>query len=654
MPYRPLLYSFSLTAALLGAALPAHASDSNTAPSKKYRQAQDMAYGVALYDYFQGNYFDALSTLMVAEERDTIRIHTDNAALIEGGISLGFGLQERAAELFEQQLQVDRGDPETLARYRAVAWLKLAELNYRQQNWPQAKQQLQKSGAANRSDLALNLALRDGDFAAAEQRLASETLPLKYRLLGRINLAAALARQQRFGEAITQYGQAAGLVQELGETEPELQILRDKAHIGAGYAFALQQRFPQAMEEFRQVRLRTAWADRALLGLGWSAINSERYRAAVDALQFLLEQHSDSGAAREALVALPYSYEKLQRPKAALLAYQQAEQNYRSTLTELQQLQSSVSALAFAPAVDPERARFGWLEVAEAPQLIRDNRRYLQQILQSDHFQLRLSELRDLKQLAQVIARWQEQLPLFGQLLDARKLRRKEIVDGYNSAQYDQQVDIARQEYRALKNTLARIEEDRDGLALLATEEGEENEDVELLNLLQRAEARHAQLASLGKTREYQRKTLQRARGILQWQAAQDYHDNLWQKHKTLRALEEQLSAADKQRQQVDRISSRAPQLRQLQHKAAAAQPQLAQQSRAIVAASAAIESSIRRDVIAELHRQRAQIQQYMAHSRLAIARLQDAAMQESTVRGMPLDGTAPPEESTGAGGSGE
>lgn len=630
MPYPAPLRTISLTLALLGAGAQSLASEKE---APQYRQAQDMAYGVALYDYFQGNYFDALSSLMVADKRDAIRVHADNAALIEGGISLGFGLPERAATLFEQQLQQERGDPETLARYRKVAWLKLAELNYRQQDWPLAAEQLQKSGAADKSDLSINLALHTRDFVAAERLLDTDTLPLAQRLLGRINLAAALAREQRYGEAIAQYKKADALGADPENPTEEVRILRDKAHIGAGYAYALQQRFPQALAEFRRVRLRTAWADRALLGLGWAAINSGQYPSAIDALQFLLEQHSGSAQVREALVALPYSYEKLQRPKAALVAYRLAESRYHAALSELQQLQQSVTTLEFAADLETEQPRFGWLEVADTPQLLQDNRRYLQRILESDQYQLRLSELRDLRQLARVIDNWRQRLPLFDQLIDARKRRRSDIVENYSSAQYDQQVEMAGRQYRELKNALARIERDRDGLALLAVAD---NENAELLQLLQRAEKRYGKLAPHGKTRDYQRKTLQRARGLLQWQAAQEYHDNLWQQRQSLEALDRQLESAGRQRLRVARVVSRAPQLQRLQAKVADAGPRLARQGRAIADASAAIESSIRRDVITELQRQRAQIQQYMAHSRLAIARLQDAAMQ----------GTAPAETS--------
>ncbi|SHF23876.1 hypothetical protein SAMN04487965_1711 [Microbulbifer donghaiensis] len=646
----PLSRAISLTAALLSAATPALAADTQEQEKSekgKYRQAQDMAYGAALYEYFQGNYFNSLSTLLVAQQRDAINTHRDNAALIEGGISLGFGLRRRAAELFEQQLQFSDGDSASDARHRQVAWHKLAELNYLQGDWPAAAAQLQKSGVAEESALALNLALHNRDFSAAESLLEAERLPLEQRVLGNINLAAALAREGYLTAATVHYREAGELAASVEDAPEEMRVLADKAHIGAGYALALREQHERAAEEFRQVRLRTPWATSALLGLGWSSINSDQYQSAIDALQFLVNQHGDSPAAREALAALPYSYEKLQRPAAALAGYRRAEGHYRSVLLQLQLLQDSLDSVQLAPAAGADAQRYGWLQLAEAPELLHDNKRYLQQILQSDKFQLRLSELRDLRQLAQVIERWQEKLPQFDQLIEARRQRRLSIEENYHSAQFDQQVDIAAQQFRELEELLARIERERDALALLVAE-GDDREDAEMLSLLRRAERRYQTLAVAGRVGAPQQQTLQRARGILLWQASEQYHDRLWQQRRELEQLGKQLQDAEQQRRDTDTVARRAPQLQQLQSQIAAAAPELSAQYRAISRASGQIDASIRADVIAALNHERTQIQQYMAHTHLAIARLQDAAMQGAAEQ------VADPLKTETAGGSDE
>ncbi|WP_141398499.1 MULTISPECIES: hypothetical protein [Microbulbifer] len=633
MSFRHTLSGLALATAIgFSAGAPAQAAE-------KFQQAQDMPYGVALYDYFQGNYFDALSTLMVAERRGSIQTHSDNAALIEGGISLGFGLGDRAAELFQRQLELSANNPDKLAAQRALAWRRLAELSYRRSDWALSADQLQKSGIARQTPLAVNLALRENALDRAAELLDKEDdYPLAERVLGFLNLAAAHARAEHFSAAIPYYHRAAALAEDGAEDDRELAILRDRANIGAGYSFALQQQFEPALAEFRQVRLETPWAPRALLGLGWAASQAGQPDAAADAFLFLQQHHPHTAEAREALVALSHAYEQLNQPTAALAGYQRAEARLEKILADLKALEAQVSTQQFHVQAGADRQRYGWLQVVETPEFLRDHQQPLQRILESDRFQLRLSELRDLRQLSGVITAWQSKLPQFAQLISARGERRRDIVSSFNSAQYDQQLDIARARYRALADGLAEVKRKRDGLTLLAQTE---SETAELLEILEDAQQRLTALENSGKVREYQRQTVERARGLLLWQASQQYHHNLWQQQQALTALETELQRADKNADSTARTASLAPQLSELRGRVDTAAPQLARQQSRLLQAAGQIEASIRRDVLAELSRQRQQTVQYLAHSRLAIARLQDEALQGTAP-------TATPEASDG------
>ncbi|WP_226664432.1 hypothetical protein [Microbulbifer aggregans] len=626
--------ALAMAAALIAFA-PAQAQvDEPTPPAKhKYQQAQDMRYGSALYHYFQGNTFDALSTLMVSDLRGGIAHHADNADLIRGGISLAFGLEKQAATLFEKQLQrAGSGeDQQRLSHFREIAWLKLAELNYRHGNWDTAANQLEKSGALRQSTLTLNLSIRNGDLEQAQQLLAMADLPVAERVLGHINLGAALARQQQLSTAAQEYRRAAALVERDPEAGEELRILRDKARIGAGYALALNNDFAAAADEFRSVRLDTPWSDDALLGLGWAAVNSGTHQHAVDALSYLIRQNPLSPQVQEALLALPYSYEQLQRPQLALQSYQLAEAQYQQALADLQALHNASASLRF-PLIEetdgnkPDLQRYGWLEDAETPALIRDNQRYLLQMMQSDRLQLQLSELRDLQQLERVLTRWQQRLPEFHSLIEEREQRRNAILLQHGSAQYDQQVQIAEQQLAKLKAAATRIESNRDGLAMLATGGGE---TAEFLEMLRRAETRYQRLAGAGKTSNYQQQTLARARGLLQWQASEQYHDNLWKTHKAIATLETNLTEAARRERRVAHIAADAPQLNLLAGSIGDAGLRLAEQQRKLDRASAQIEDAIRTDLQVALNSAQQRVQQYMAHTRLAIARIQDAAMQD-------------------------
>ncbi|AWF83038.1 hypothetical protein BTJ40_20680 [Microbulbifer sp. A4B17] len=600
-------------------------SNEQRAP-QKYQRAQDLAYGATLYEYFQGNYFDALSTLLVAQQQDSIQIHRDNAALIEGGISLGFGLHNRAAELFEQQTNA-----EAVPKYRRTAWLKLAELNYLNGDFINAAAHLEKSGVAEESSLPLNLALRNKDLTTAKKLLESSDLFPAEKVLGHINLGAAFARSSQLPAAIHEYQVAVDFAETIDIPSTEIPILLDKAHIGMGYALALSEQHTEAKQAFSRVRLNTPWATRALLGMAWSSINGEDYQAGIDALQFLLDKHRYSPAAREAMVALPYGYEKLENRSVALSAYRNAEAYYLKTLTELQQLQQDLTTepLAYDP-VQREAWRYGWLQLAQASPLLRDNQHFLRPILQSDRFQLRLTELRDLQQLTQVLQSWQDKLPLFTDLIEERHLRRTTIIDHYNSAQFDQQLQMAKQQYDHLRAALEQIERERDALTLLATTAtpDDQSETLELLEILTGAQERLKKIQGSGKASQQQAETLAKARGILLWQASEQYHDKLWQQRKSLQQLEDQLRSGREQRKKTDTEAQRGPQLRQLAYRVVTAGDKIPAQQAAIVRASELIEADLRREVIAQLGREQQQIHNYMAHTRLAIARLQDAEMQ--------------------------
>ncbi len=641
MMFRVFCSRLVLAAALSGAGASPWAQDRDDngdgagQQDRPYQQAQDMRYGAGLYDYFQGNYFDALSTLQVAGHRSELHAHRDNAALIEGGIALAFGLHDRAEILFNEQLQqVDSADNE---RYRAVAWMKLAELNYLRREWDSSARQLQLSGAADTTDLGLNLALRNGELARAEALLDGrgpvvEALPPAKRILGHLNLAAALARGGRLAEATTHYRLAVALVDGIDEPAEQLLVLRDKAYTGAGYSLTLQEDFAAAMTEFRRVRLHTPWSDRALLGLGWAAIKGGDYNAANDALHFLIQRSPLSPEVQEALVALPYSYEQLARPRAALQSYRHAQQQYQRARDDIARLAQQLDTLALAPAAGAgEAQRYGWLLPAEVPGPVADKRRYLKRLLDSDRFQLRLSELRDLHQLQRVLERWQARLPLFQQLLRARSERRQSILADYRSAQFDQQVDLARERYRQLRAGLEKIERERDALALMQAGATEDDPAVELLALQQRAARLYRQLQASGKVGERERQVLARAHGLLLWQAAQAWHDNLWRQQRALDSVGVALEQAAGNRRQLQQTAERAPQLSSLGARVQSALPRVRSQQRAVNRASAVLEADIRRDLRAELARVDQRLRQYSAHTRLAIARLQDAALQEGT-----------------------
>ena len=67
---------------------------------------QSLAYGVTLYHFYQQDYFWALTELMVAQKSaaPSLGVHADNAELLRGGMSLSYGMDRQAQQIFTDML----------------------------------------------------------------------------------------------------------------------------------------------------------------------------------------------------------------------------------------------------------------------------------------------------------------------------------------------------------------------------------------------------------------------------------------------------------------------------------------------------------------------------------------------------------------------
>ena len=101
------------------------------AAEKPKSEVADLRYGVALYNYYQQEYIPAITELMIADARDGIHGHSNNPELIAGGISLAFGMQKHAEELFSHLLE-DNNRPQNV---RDAAWFYLGKLQYARGDW---------------------------------------------------------------------------------------------------------------------------------------------------------------------------------------------------------------------------------------------------------------------------------------------------------------------------------------------------------------------------------------------------------------------------------------------------------------------------------------------------------------------------------------
>ncbi|MBR9911061.1 MAG: tetratricopeptide repeat protein [Gammaproteobacteria bacterium] len=602
----------------------------------------DLRYGVVLYEYYQGNYLDALAELMVAEARGGIRGHRENPQLIAGGISLAYGMHSKAAAIFDDLL-----DDDTPVEVRNAAWYYLAKLLYLQSDWDGSAASLDRLDGSPDSaistrlqSLQFNLALRRNDLDAAAALLLGYPKSDFMWSYHAYNLAAAYSRAQLPVRAQAYFQALLQHVRDNFNPDPmapasveqqrvEALALYDKAQTALGYSLLQQGRQASAISSFSGVRKDSDYRHEALLGYGWSAFQQGDYPQALTPWQLANAGPLDSPAVQESLLAVPYVYEQIGAEQQALQAYQHAEQRLQSEFQRLQALAADIEAGQLPLWLQAQTRGFNWLALEqeldlELEQELPANPRQLElaRLFARNRFQASLQEWRDVRALQQQLARWQEQLEVYQWSWQERydlRQQKQALVAGQpwreQGAQLQQQRD-------ALRQRLDSARQQQDYLALAS------GETAANWRTVQRMQANVERLQAAGKPVAEYVPAVELYRGLVLWQAAQDFPAALWRNEKNLRAADAALTSLAQDRDRVEVALQSAADIAPFAGRIRSLQQRLTQQTRQLASARASIEGQLAQQVVVYLDEQRQQLRQYLAQARLAKARLYDKALE--------------------------
>lgn len=592
----------------------------------KPSSVQDLRYGTALYHYFQEQYQQALTELLIAEERGGIQHHGKSGELMRGAMNLALQMEPQATEVFERLIT-----PDTAESVRNAAWFYLGKLRYQQGDWQGAQQSLQKvSGQlprymeGERQSLAINLAIKEQNYVQAEQLFGQQTqltpwLPYSYYNLGTAHI--------REGNRQLGVGYLDALAALQLESEEHM-ALRDRALTAAGYSLMLEHNYQGAMERLIQVRLHSPLIERALLGYGWAAMELEQYPLALSAWQQLAGKSAFDASAQEALLAIPHVYEKLDVPGQALEAYLDAENNYTDQLHEVEQISASLNGDHLLSALNLSSQ-------GKAEESVFSELRRLADFLSLQPLQNRAGDLQRLLDMQEKLEQWQDKLDIFQHLIDQRRQLRNQKLQLIEQRQFPQQLEqmMAQGDRRARE--VQRIVKEHDVMALADTA------NSDLWQRIQRSQENLQYLLSQGELsaseqREYQ-DILRRSKGLLYWQASESFPDHLWQRQKALKEFEKQLLLTMQNYRRLRDVIEQAPDIAPYQARVDALQQRLHAQQTAVAAALTSAEGEFRLAVLDELQRQRQRLRYYQSQARLALARLYDS----NSEGGQPLESEA-------------
>lgn len=639
-------------------------------------------YGDALFLFYQGQHFSALSGLLASQQLRRTAPHDDEAELLRGGLLLGYGLHREAGAIFDR-LAATGAAPSVRDR----AWFFMARLRQQRGLLDDAQAALDRVGPAlpgeleeDRQLLQGQLLLARGDAAAAAQALqaARERPSLAASRYLRFNLGVALLRAGRSA-------QGAALLRELGEApaaDEEARALRDKANLALGFT-ALREGAPrEARAHLQRVRLQSLDAPAALLGFGWAADALDDPRSALVPWTELRSRGGSDAAVLEARLAVPHALASLGAFGQALQDYQQALQAYALEQTALDASIAAVQAgslvdallertdggaapsslITLTPAgptvgtslVRANEANARGLIPSALPQRLPDlpHPAQLVPLLAGHEFHQALTSLRDLRFLAANLDRWQQALGSYRDMLAHRK-------DVHEARLPALQAALARSVPTATgasfapgtsSSTLEGLGRQRDALAaeLLAAQEAADGRafaserEAALRGLVQRSRATLERLrlenggfsAPAGEALSAPpdaAQRLDRVEGALDWTLARALPERVWTARKALAATDASLTAAGSraeairaaQRDEPARQDAFAARIEGLQARIAALQAPVA-------AAALEQQQAVQALAVSALEQQKARLQVYAEHARFALAQLHDRSLSAS------------------------
>jgi tetratricopeptide (TPR) repeat protein len=404
------------------------ASPALAAPSAP-KKLQDLYFGEALYDAFQGDWFDAIARLdtelaqhyrVDEPERDTLHYHVNQAEFDVGDFELAYRMHRRAGRAIKAV--IEGNVPEDV---RNEALFRLARMYFRKDQPENALHAVERIHGAVPAKIRVDLAFLRANIAMANNRNAEAVGILKDLLkekslegFSSYNLGIALLRNgnEKNGR---EYLDRTGRIE---SDNPETLAIRDKANLVLGDKLMSEKSFTTAKEVLDRVRLSGPFSDRALLGSGWADASRERFERALVPWTILSDRAVTDPAVQEAMLAVPYAYGQLGVFSKAALMYGRALEAFGKEIDKLGSSIESIREGKFLKALvrDELKQDPDWVvklrELPGTPETF-----YLLDLMASHDFQESLKNYLDLEELRKRLEVWSDDLDAYEDLIAQRR-----------------------------------------------------------------------------------------------------------------------------------------------------------------------------------------------------------------------------------------
>lgn len=502
---------------------------------------KDVYFGEALYHAFQGDWFQAIARLdtelgqyrgLDEPRLDTLYYHVNHAEFAVGDFELAYRMHHRAGRVITAVIE---GNVEEPMRNEAI--YRLARLYFQKDQPEDALHALERIRGTIPARIRDDLEFLRGQVFMANGRFVEAG-----RIFKGLQNAKGLEgfASYNFGIALIKAGkeqdgrQHLDLTGQIISDNQSTLAIKDKSNLVLGYKLLDKNDGKNAQMVLDRVRLSGPFSNRALLGSGWADASQGRFERALVPWSILAKREVTDPAVQEALLAVPYAYEKLKVYGRAAMMYGNALESFGREVDKLGASIKSVQEGKFLQALTREELKqdSDWVvklrKLPEAPETY-----YLLELMASHDFQESLKNYLDLNELQKKLAVWDGDLDAFEDIIQQRRTYYKPLLP-----------EIDREFKRLDSQMRLRLEQrDRIGKRLnamlvaprpdyLAT--AEERITTEKIAHLERAlGANGAPVSDEAKSR------IRRLRGLLVWNIETEYDQRLTDTYKDLLDLNE-------------------------------------------------------------------------------------------------------------------
>lgn len=609
----------------------------------------DKAYQEILYFYFQQDFYQALTQFEVLQQRcpnglKKVSNPGVDPSLLKGGISLAYGLDEQAADIFQRILN-QAAEP----KIQVQAWLLLGQSLFQKQRYELAASVLNNITFDSADDYLEQtekdqwIYLQSQLFhwqKSATNASVSATPSGKDAWLNELSDDSIYRQYVIYNQGLAQlqsgqYEQAVATLQQLGSQQTsffnelldgwwsplqtidqtEIDALRDRANLTTGYAHLKNQQGIKALEAFDRVRLNSMDTDSAMLGYGWAAAQREEYQTALSAWQRLQKVPRSNEYVMESYLASAYAFEQAFAPTQAIDNLQRGLNRFARESQFLKNSLQQINQAYFLMLADKP----DWSDAIPA---------HLSEVMLGNEFRNQMFLLQDSIEMQKQFVRWQQRLDTFNLMLDERQ---EEAVVRAKALQ-DNALLEKLETYKALRDDLkAKLARAKSQPRILINEQ-----EVEWQTRLSRAQQRHSDISIKRKAlnqsslKPSYAKRLKLLEGIMIWNAAEDYATRSWQTQKSLNEIDTLIAKTSAQQGILETRLNEPPKYDQQRAKIRALQQSLDTQKQRNLALRNQQLVSLSQLFEKRLKQQLLQLDSYKLQAQLAIVRLNDKAFRKA------------------------